>query len=80
MPDYDRPTTNVVTREPAAGGGIYFIIGALVVAVLVGGYVMLGTPGLHTQVARAPAQKIEITVEQPAAPAAPAPTAPAPRR
>ena len=80
MPDYDRPTTNVVAREPAAGGGIFFIVGALVVAVLVGGYVMLGTPGLHTQVARAPGQKIEITVEQPAAPAAPAPTAPGPRR
>jgi hypothetical protein len=72
MPDYNRPPT-VVTREPGAGGGLYFIVGALVVAVLVGGYFMLGMPGLHTQVAKAPGQKIDVTIQQPAAPAAPAP-------
>jgi hypothetical protein len=33
--------------------------------------VMLGMPGLNTQVARgpAPSQKIDVTVQQPAAPA-----------
>jgi hypothetical protein len=69
MADMDRPTTTVVTREPAAGGGLYFIVGALVVAVLVGGYFMLGMPGLHTQVAKAPGQKVDVTIQQPAAPA-----------
>lgn len=75
MSDLNRPQTTVVTRAPAAGGGLYFIVGALVVAVLVGGYFMLGMPGLHHQVANAPGQKIDVTVQQPAAPAAPAPSA-----
>ncbi|MBS0548189.1 MAG: hypothetical protein JSR24_10580 [Proteobacteria bacterium] len=67
-----RPTT-VVAREPS-GGGLYFIVGALVVLVLVGGYVMLGAPGLNTQVAKGPAPaKVDVTVQQPAAtPSAPA--------
>lgn len=75
-----RPTT-VVAREPS-GGGLYFIVGALVVLVLVGGYVMLGAPGLDTQVAKGPAQ-VDVNVHQPAAtPPAPAatPAAPAPTR
>jgi hypothetical protein len=75
MSEIDRPTTTIVTRESAAaGGGIYFIIGALVVAALVGGYLLLGTPGLHTQVAKVPGQNIDVTIQQPAAPAAPAPS------
>ena len=65
----DRPTSVIVTRS--AGGGLYVIVGALLAIVLVGGYVMLGMPGLNTQVARgpAPSQKIDVTVQQPAAPA-----------
>jgi hypothetical protein len=69
MPDLNRPPVTVGTREPAAGGGLYFIVGALVVAVLVGGYFMLGMPGLHTQVAHIPGQNIDVTVQQSAAPA-----------
>ena len=72
MSDYnDRPTSVNVTRS--SGGGLYVIVGALLVLVLVGGYVMLGMPGLNTQVAKAPvpSQKIDVTVQQPAAPAAP---------
>ncbi len=47
MSDYnDRPTSVNVTR--GSGGGLYFIVGALLVLVLVGGYVMMGTPGLNT--------------------------------
>ncbi len=79
MSDYnDRPTSVTVTRS--SGGGLYFVVGALLVLVLVGGYVMLGMPGLNTQVAKGPTpteQKIDVTVQQPAAPAAP--TAPARR-
>jgi hypothetical protein len=50
---------------------------------------MMGAPGLHSQVANAPgsggSQKVDVTVQQPAAPAAPAPAPaapaqPAPRR
>ena len=82
MSDYDRSSTTAV-RKVTAGGGLYFIIGALVVAVLVGAYILMGTPGLHTQVAKAPAgQGIDVTVEQPAtpAPATPDSAKPAPAR
>ena len=80
MSDHDpRPTTTVVTNG-GTGGGFYFLIGAVVVAVLVGAYVLIGTPGLHSQVASSPgqpSQKVDITVQQPKpAPAAPAPAAP----
>lgn len=79
MPDYDPRTDVHVTAGPTTGGGgLYFIVGALVVAVLVGGYFMLGAPGLHSDVARAPDRNVNVTVEQPSAPAraAPAPTPP----
>ena len=73
----------IVPRPPSSarssGGGLYLIVGALVAAVLVGAYVVMGMPGLHSQVAKAPgggSQKIDVTVQQPAAPA-PAPAAPA---
>ncbi len=80
MPDYDPRTDVHVTAGPTTGGGgLYFIVGALVVAVLVGGYFMLGAPGLHSDVARAPDRNVNVTVEQPSAPAQAAPT-PAPQR
>lgn len=69
MSGHDRSSTTIV-RETTGGGGLYFIVGALVVAVLVGAYVLMGMPGLHTQVANAPGgQKTDITVQQPAVPA-----------
>jgi hypothetical protein len=78
MPDYDPRTDIHVTPAPAtAGGGLYFIVGALVVAVLIGAYLMLGAPGLHSNVARAPDRDADVTVEQPRAPAQPAPANPA---
>jgi len=81
MSDSDRNTTVV---SSSGNGGLYFIVGMLVIAVLVGAYVLIGMPGLHTQVANAPGvsttsssnppanQKVDITVQQPAQPAAPA--------
>lgn len=81
MSDHDRSSTTIV-RETTGGGGLYFIVGALVVAVLVGAYVLMGTPGLHTQVANAPAgQRVDVTVQQPRTPASATPApAPAPAR
>jgi hypothetical protein len=84
MPDYDPNRTTVVTSS-GGNGGLYFIVGMLVVAVLAGAYVLMGTPGLHSQIANAPSgggsQKIDVTVQQPATPApatpTPAPAAPA---
>ena len=68
------PKTNihVTSGPPSGGGGLYFIVGALVVAVLVGAYFMFGAPGLHSNVARAPDRNVNVTVEQPRAPAQPA--------
>jgi hypothetical protein len=80
MSDLERNTT-VVSGSGSGNGGLYFIVGMLVIAVLVGAYVLMGAPGLNSQVANAPGsggQKVDITVQQPAQPAAPAaPTAPA---
>ena len=75
MPDLNRPPAPVVSRRPTADGGrLYVMIGAIVVAVLIGGYVMFGMPGLHSQVAHMPGQTIpdqnaSATVQQSAAPA-----------
>jgi len=81
MSDYDPNRTTVVTSSGVGSGSLYFIVGMLVVAVLVGAYVLMGTPGLHSQVANAPTggdrQKIDVTVQQPATPAPAAPAAPA---
>ena len=81
MSDYDPNRTTVVSSTGSGNGGLYFIVGMLVVAVLVGAYIMMGAPGLHNQVANAPGsgQKIDVTVQQPATPA-PAPANPAPAR
>ena len=79
MSDYDRRPTNVnVTPGPTtvarSGGGLYFIVGALVVAVLVGGFLLFGgNIGTGGSVARAPDRTIDVTIEQPKTPAAPAP-------
>jgi hypothetical protein len=63
MPDHDRST---VMSRTARGSGLYLAAGALVVAVLVGTYVLAGAPGLHIQVAKAPtSQGIDATVEKP---------------
>ena len=50
------------------GGGLYFIVGALVVAVFVVGFVALGghVPGTHPAGGGAP--KVELNVTPPAAP------------
>jgi len=57
MSDLDRRPLPVVSRNPTAGSSLYVMVGALVVVVLVGGYVILGMPGLHTQVAHMPGQQ-----------------------
>lgn len=77
MSDYEPKPTNVTVTPSTGGGGLYFLVGALLVAVLVGGYFVLGAPGLRgNNMARAPDRNINVTVEQPRAP--PAPAAPAP--
>lgn len=48
------------TRDSAERGG-FLLIGAVATLALIGAYVVLGTPGLYTQVAKAP---IEGSVSQ----------------
>ncbi len=49
MPDLERPAP---TAE--RGGRIYLAVGAVVVAALIGVYILVGAPGLYTPVAKAP--------------------------
>ena len=78
MLDEDRSTPLV--PETTARSGFPLMAGALLVAVIVGAYILLGTPGLHTQVAKAPVgQPVDVTIEQQPGTAPPAPSnSPAP--
>ena len=51
MPDLDRPGPAPTAER---GGGIYLAVGAVVVAALIGVYMLVGAPGLYTPVAKAP--------------------------
>jgi hypothetical protein len=73
MPDNDPRTTNINVTATPGGGGLYLLVGALVVTALVGAYFLFGAPGLHTNVARAPDRDITVTVEQPPTPVQSAP-------
>jgi hypothetical protein len=61
MPDFDRLPPPVATRAPA-GGGLYFIVGAVVIAILVGDYLVLGTPGLHWPAPSTTSRNIDVVV------------------
>ena len=69
----ERRTYFNASPTPSGGGGLYLLVGALVVSALVAAYFLLGAPGLHTDIARAPDRDITVTVDQP-------PTQPAPKR
>jgi hypothetical protein len=73
MRDDPRTTIFDVTTAPSGEGGLYLLVGALVVSALVGAYFLFGAPGLHTDIAHAPDRDLTVTVEQPGAPAKPAP-------
>ncbi len=64
------------------GGGLYLIVGALLVAVVVGGFMLFGAPGSAPGgLAAGKDTNINVTVQPKApAPAAPATPAPAPQR
>ena len=67
MPELER-------RPPTAesSGGFSLVVGAVVMAALVGAYVLIGTPGLHQPVAKAPAPPAAVA-QEPAPPSAPTP-------
>lgn len=61
MPDDDRSLP-----KATAGDRIFLIVGGLVVALVVGAYVLMGAPGLHSQIANAPgARGLEIAAQRP---------------
>lgn len=74
MPHLDRPDIERPIPAPTAvrGGSFYLALGAVVVAALIGVYVLVGTPGLHQPVAKAPASAPATDVAQEPAPATPA--------
>jgi hypothetical protein len=86
-----------VTPPPAppsgdGNGGLYFVVGAILAVVLVGGFLLFGNPTKVGPDVASPApvttdRNINVTIERPkapapaqTAPAAPAPAAPAPAR
>ena len=66
MSDYEPKST--IIAPATEGGGLYFLVGALVVAALVGAYFLFGAPGLHDNMARAPDRNVNVTIEQPRSP------------
>ena len=65
MPQFDRPDLERPSSVPTAqrGGGLFLALGAVVVAALIGAYVLVGTPGLHRPVAKAPGQPANVAQE-----------------
>ena len=57
-PDLDERPIPVPTAQRR--GGFYLAVGAVVVAALIGAYVLVGTPGLYRPVARAPGQPADV--------------------
>jgi hypothetical protein len=64
MSDYDPRTNRHLNPTPKSGGGLYVFIGVLLVTVLIGAYFLLGAPGLHSNVARAPDRDVDATMEE----------------
>lgn len=68
MPHLERPELDERPSPPSTaqrGGGFLLAVGAVVVAALIGAYVLVGTPGLHRPVASAPGQPTDVA-QQPA--------------
>lgn len=71
-PDLDERPSPAPTAQ--RGGGFFLALGAVVVAALIGVYVLVGAPGLYHPVARAPGQPTDVqstAVAQQPAPSTP---------
>lgn len=69
-PDLDERPIPAPTAQ--RGSGFFLAVGAVVVAALIGAYVLVGTPGLYRPVAKAPGQPTDVAQEPaPATPATP---------
>jgi len=75
MPNLERPDPAPTAER---GGTFYLALGAAMVAALIGAYVLIGTPGLHRPVARAPGPPIDVQPRDVAQQPAPS-TSPTPR-
>jgi hypothetical protein len=60
-----KPPTFTISSG-GAGGGLYFTVASLLIALLAIGYILIGMPGLRDDVASAPDSN--VTAQQPAAP------------
>jgi hypothetical protein len=54
MPTVSRRPASETASPKARENRLYLAIGGIVIALLIGVYVAIGTPGLHTQIASAP--------------------------
>ena len=64
-PDLDERPIPVPTTQH--GGAFFLAVGAVVVAALIGAYVLAGTPGLYRPVAKAPSPPADVA-QQPGPP------------
>jgi len=56
----ERPNPAPTTQR---GGGFFLAVGAVVVAALIGAYVLVGSPGLYRPVAKGPGQPANVAQE-----------------
>jgi hypothetical protein len=58
MANDDRSLIPASTARDSAERGLSLVVGAVVVIALIGAYLAIGAPGLHTQIAHAPMEVI----------------------
>jgi hypothetical protein len=69
MRDRDPKSPTFTISQGGAGGGLYFTVGSLLIALLAIGYILIGMPGLRDDVASAPDNDATVQQQQPGAPA-----------
>jgi hypothetical protein len=68
-PDLERPSPIPTAQR---GGSFYLALGAVVVAAVIGAYVLVGAPGLYQPVAKGPSQATDVAQQPAPSPAPPA--------
>lgn len=58
MGNDDRSLIPASHARESSERGLYLVVGAMIAVTLLGVYLAIGTPGLHTQVAHAPLEVI----------------------
>jgi hypothetical protein len=64
MANDDRSLIPASTARDSDERGLYLVVGAIVVMSLIGVFLAIGAPGLHTQVANAPNAPLEVVSDR----------------